>query len=307
MTELNLKIEGGRLQLQADQREVFMNLLRRTRDIEDKNKRLKAFSEIIYPPIRKVADYMEWTQYFFVPQTVKPGTFVRISQDEYTAYAFMSSPDGGIMYTRPWRKYTTMEWSQIRCGMEFEWNIADWGWDVVSTKLMEVAEELARRRDELRQPLLTAAAISQAGHMPTVATVLTKASVDAIIKSSTTAGFPVTQVALNTGTLMDMSGWTLPANSMISGSVPQSVGGDILTRLYTNGYGGLTWIANHSIPANYAYFSGPANKIGWFWSNGGPRNVSEQDIDRDVDKHTWRQEVGAHVEGTQWVWLLEIT
>lgn len=304
--DYNLKIESGRLHLQADQRDYFMSQLRKAMQIKNADERLTATSEVVLPPIRKVADYLEWTQHFFVPRSDPPGSFIRIVQDEYTAYAFMSSPDGGIMYTRPWRKYTTMEWRQIRCGMEFEWNIADWGWDVVSAKLLEVAEELARRRDELRQPLLNAAAQSQAGHVPTVATTMTKAAIDSIIKTSTTNGFPVTQVAVNSGTLMDMSGWTLPANSMIAGSVPTEVGGSILTKLYNPGYGSLAWIANHTIPSNYLYFSGPANKVGWFWSQG-VRNVSEQDIDRDVDKHTWRQEVGAHVEGSHWVWRLEVT
>lgn len=302
----DFKFEGSRLHLEAEQRDHFMSRLQRAMQIKNADDRLSAVSEVVLPPIRKVADYMEWTNYFFTPRSDPVGSFIRIAQDEYTAYAFMSSPDGGIMYTRPWRKYTTMEWRQIRCGMEFEWNIAQWGWDVVSTKLLEVAEELARRRDELRQPLLNAAAISQAGHIPTVATVMTKASIDSIIKTSTTNGFPVTQVAVNSGTLMDMAGWTLPANSMVAGSVPTDVGGSILTKLYSPGYGSLTWIANHTIPSNYLYLSGPPSKIGWFWSQG-VRNVSEQDIDRDVDKHTWRQEVGAHVEGSHWVWRLQIT
>ena len=305
--DYSLKVEAGRLTLEAEQREHFMSQLKAAMRIESAADRIKAVSQIVYPPIRKVADYLEWTQHFFVPETVTPGSVVRIAQDEYTAYAFYSSPDGGIMYTRPWRKYTTIDWRQVRVGIELEWTIADWGWDVVSAKMLEVAEELARRRDELRQPLLTAAAISQAGHMPTVATSLTKASVDSVITTAAGAGFPVTQVAVNTGTLMAMTGWTLPANSMLSGAFPPSLGSDMLTKLYTDGYGGLRWIVNHTIPSNYLYFSGPANKVGWFWTNGGARTASEQDIDRDVDKHTWRQEVAAHVEGTQWVWRLEIT
>ena len=305
--DYSLKVEAGRLTLEAEQREHFMSQLKAAMRIESAADRIKAVSQIVYPPIRKVADYLEWTQHFFVPETVTPGSVVRIAQDEYTAYAFYSSPDGGIMYTRPWRKYTTIDWRQIRVGIELEWTIADWGWDVVSAKMLEVAEELARRRDELRQPLLTAAAISQAGHMPEVATSLTKASVDSVITTAAGAGFPVTQVAVNTGTLMAMTGWTLPANSMLSGAFPPSLGSDMLTKLYTDGYGGLRWIVNHTIPSNYLYFSGPANKVGWFWTNGGARTASEQDIDRDVDKHTWRQEVAAHVEGTQWVWRLEIT
>lgn len=305
--DYNLKVEAGRLTLEAEQREHFMSQLKAAFRIESAADRIKAVSQIVYPPIRKVAEYLEWTQHFFVPETVTPGSVVRIAQDEYTAYAFYSSPDGGIMYTRPWRKYTTIDWRQIRVGIELEWTIADWGWDVVSAKMLEVAEELARRRDELRQPLLTAAAISQAGHMPTVATSLTKASVDSVITTAAGAGFPVTQVAVNTGTLMAMTGWTLPANSMISGAYPPSLGSDMLTKLYTEGYGGLRWIVNHTIPSNYLYFSGAANKVGWFFTNGGARTASEQDISRDVDKHTWRQEVAAHVEGSHYVWRLEIT
>src|SRR4030042_5773475 len=177
----NLKLESGRWELDPDQRTHFLESLKRASDMRSAEERFRAVAQIVMPPIRKVAEYLEWSQYFFVPQTLKPGDPIRIAQDEYTAHAFYSSPDGAIMYTRPWRKYTTIDWRQIRVGMEFEWTIADWGWDVVSTKLMEVAEELARRRDELRQPLLDAAAISQAGHMPTVATSLTKAAGDSLI------------------------------------------------------------------------------------------------------------------------------
>lgn len=303
-----IKLVGGQLVLDdKDQREHFEAQLRRASQIADVSKRLATTAAVVYPPIRKVADYMEWTQYFFQGETVVPGQHVRIAQDEYTAYAFFSSPDGEIMYTRPWRKYQTIDWRMVKCGLEFDWDLDEWGWDVASAKMLEAAEELARRRDELRQPLLNAAAISQAGHIPTSASTLTKASVDSIIQTSATNGFPVTQVAVNSGRLMDMTGWTLPANSMISGSVPEVVGRDILTKLYFNGYGGLTWITNHTIPNNYLYFSGPVSKVGWFFQKGGVRTASESDIDRDVDKHTWRQKMAAHVEGSHWVWRLEIT
>lgn len=306
--DYKLSIQGGQLVLDDDeQRKHFENRMKTAMRIEDSSKRLQAVAQIVYPPIRKVAEYIEWTQHFFAPAPVSPGEIIRIAQDEYTAVAIMTSPDGEIMYTRPWRKYTTMEWRQISCGLEIAVGDEPWGWDVMGTKMLEAAEELARKRDALRLPLLNAAAIANAGHIPTVATALSKASVDSIIKTSNTNGFPVTQVAVNTGTLMDMSGWTLPANSMVAGAGATRMGEDIFTKLFWNGYGNLTWIANHTVPSNYLYFSGPANRIGWFWTKGGVRRASEYDMDRDLDKHAWRQNVGAHVEGTWWVWRLQIT
>ena len=89
--------------------------------------------------------------------------------------------------------------------------------------------------------------------------------------------------------------------------MPPNIGGDIFTKLFSNGYGNLKWVVNHSIPSNYLYFAGPPSKVGWFWTKGGIRTASEQDIDRGMDKHTWRQMVAARVEGSQWVWKLEIT
>lgn len=311
--DYGLKVQGGQIQFEdvpkataSDQREHFMEQFRAAVRIEDKSRRLNATAQVILPPILKVAPYLEWTQNFFMQRSEGPERHVRIAQDEYTALALYSSPDGGIEYVRPWRKYTTVSWRQIRAGLQIPWDADMWGWDMVSRKMTEVAEEFARRRDELRQPLLNAAAVSQAGHIPTVATTLSKASVDSIIQTSATNGFPVTQVAVNSGTLMDMTSWTLPSNSMIAGVVPEVVGRDILTRLYWNGYGGLTWIANHTIPSNYLYFSGRPANVGYQFM-GPTRAASDVDIDHDLDKHNWRQQVAAHVEGSQWVWRLEIT
>jgi hypothetical protein len=194
----------------------------------------------------------------------------------------------------------------VRAGLEIPWDADKWGWDVISKKMMEVAEEFARKRDDIRRPLLDSAAVSQAGHIPTVASALTKASVDSIVKSAAGVGFPVVQVAVNTGTMMDMSGWTLPSNSMIAGAVPERVGSDILTRLFTPGYADLNWIVNHTIPSDYLYFSGPPAQVGYEFM-GGVRSASDQDIDHDLDKHNWRQEVAAYLGGSHNVWRLQIT
>lgn len=304
--DYKLSIKAGQIVLASEsQTQSFMEQFRAAVRSETGD-RIHAVSQVILPPIRKVAPYLEWTNRFFGPRSEGPNDHVRIALDEYTVVAFFSSADGGIEYTRPFRKYTTVSWRMIRCGLEIPWDADSWGWDVVSKKMMEAAEELARKRDDLRKPLLDAAAISQAGHIPTVATTLTKASVDSIIKSAAGAGFPVTQVAVNTGTMMDMSSWTLPANSMISGAVPERIGNDIMTRLFTPGYGDLTWIVNHTIPSDYLYFSGPPSEVGWGFM-GGVRSASAPDINHDLDRHNWRQEVAAHLEGSHNVWRLQIT
>ena len=305
--EFELKIQGGQLVLSgSEQTKAFEANFRAAVRIEDRASRLRAVSQVILPPIRKVAPYLEWTNHFFAPRSEGPDDHVRIPLDEYTVVAFFSSADGGIEYTRPYRKYNTVSWRMIRCGVEIPWDADRWGWDVISRKMLEAAEEFARKRDDLRRPLLDAAAISQAGHIPTVATTLTKASVDSILKSAAGAGFPVTQAAINTGTMMDMSGWTLPANSMIAGVVPERIGNDIMTRLFSPGYGDINWIVNHTIPSGYVYFGGPPGEVGWQFM-GGTRSASDQDIDHDLDKHNWRQEVAAHLEGSHRIWRLQIT
>lgn len=298
---------NGQLELaSSEQRSHFEEQFRAAVRIEDKSRRLRAVSQVILPPIQKVAPYLEWTQHFLAPRPEGPDDHVRIALDEYTAVAFMASPDGGIEYVRPYREYTTLSWRMIRAGLEIPWDADSWGWDMIGKKMMEVAEEFARKRDGVRRPLLDAAAISQAGHIPTVATSLSKASVDSIIQSAATAGFPVTLVAINTGTMMDMSGWTLPANSMISGAVPERVGNDILTRLFTPGYGNVMWIANHTVPSDYLYFGAPPAQVGWRLE-GPTRSASDVDIDNDLDRHNWRQQVAAYVGGSHRIWRLQIT
>lgn len=303
----DLSVQGGQLVLgSSEQVRSFETNFRNAVRIEDRAARLRAVSQVILPPIRKVAPYLEWTNRFFAPRSEGPDDHVRIALDEYTVVAFFSSADGGIEYTRPYREYTTVSWRMIRCGLEIPWDADRWGWDMISKKMMEAAEELARKRDDLRKPLLDAAAISQAGHIPEVSSSLTKASVDSILKSAAGAGFPVTQAAVNVGTMMDMSGWTLPSNSMIAGAVPERVGSDILTRLFSPGYGDINWIVNHTIPSNYLYFSGPPSDVGYQFM-GGVRSASDQDIDHDLDRHNWRQEVAAYLGGSHRVWRLEIT
>lgn len=305
--DYQLKIQGGQLVLgSSEQIKSFEDSFRRAVRIEDRAARLNAVSQVVLPPIRKVAPYMEWTNRFFVQRPEDAYDHVRFAVDEYTAVAFMSSADGGIEYTRPWRKYETTTWRMIRAGLEIPWDADRWGWDVISQKMMEVAEEFARKRDDLRRPLLDAAAVSQAGHIPTVASSLSKASIDSIIQTSNRLGFPVKQVAVNAGRIMDMSGWTFPSNSMFSGSMPDSIGANIFTRLFDPGYGDLLWIANHTIPWDYLYLSGPPSNVGEQFM-GGTRSASDQDIDHDLDKHNWRQETAAVVRGSQWVWRLQIT
>lgn len=305
--DYNLKVQGGQLVLgDSEQVRSFEENFRNAVRIEDRAARLKAVSQVILPPIRKVAPYMEWTNRFFAPRPEGPNDHVRIALDEYTVVAFFSSADGGIEYTRPYREYTTVSWRMIRCGLEIPWDADRWGWDMISKKMMEAAEELARKRDDLRKPLLDAAAISQAGHIPTVASALTKASVDSILKSAAGNGFPMAQVAVNTGTAMDMSGWTLPSNSMFGNAIPERVGEQIITQLYFNGYGRINWIINHTIPSNYLYFSASPDQVGYQFM-GGVRSASDQDIDHDLDKHNWRQEAAAYLGGSHNVWRLQIT
>lgn len=312
--DYKLKVVGGRLDFAdqsgataEDQRKHFEAQMKAAMRIKDHSQRRNAVEAMVLPPIRKVADYLEWSQIFFVPRSVSPAEDVRIAKDEYTVVAVMNSPDGEPFYTRPWRQYSTVTFREIKVAFEIEWDTAEWGWDVMGTKMLEASEEMARKRDDLRSPLLDAAAVSQGGHIPTVATSITRDSVNSVIKGAERAGFPVTQVACNSARIMDQTEWTLASNSMVSGVVPQELGRDLVTKLFTNGYGNLTWQLNHSTPYTYLYFSGPAAKVGHFFTKGGVRTASDTDIDRAVDRYNWRQVVGADVQGSHWVWRLQVT
>lgn len=301
------KVQGGRMVLgDDDQRKHFMTQFRRAVTRSVKDNRLNATAQVIMPPIRKVAEHLEWSQHFFIQEDYDAYDVVRIAQDEYTAVAFFTSPDGQVYYTRPYREYTTVDWRTVKVGIEIPWDADRWGWPVVSKKMMEAAEELARKRDDFRKPLLDSAAQSQAGHVPTVATSMTKASVDSIISSAAGDGFPITQVAINIEDMMDMTGWTLPSDSIFGAAMPERIGNEVLTKLYFNGYGGLTWITNHTIPSGYAYFSGPPSQIGYQFMSG-IRQASDTNIHIDVDYHNWRQSVAATVEGPHNLWRLQIT
>lgn len=312
--DYKLKVVGGRLDFAdmsgataEDQRNHFMAQMKAAMRIKDHSQRRNAVEAMVLPPIRKVADYLEWSQMFFVTRPVSPAEDVKIAKDEYTAVAVMNSPDGEPFYVRPWRQYSGVTYREIKAGMELEWDTGEWGWDVAGTKMLEVSEELARKRDDFRVPLLDAAAVANGGHIPTVATSITRDSVNSIIKTSTRVGFPVTQVACNSARLMDQTEWTLASNSMVSGSMPESLGQDLVTKLFTNGYGNLSWALNHTIPYSYLYFSGPASKVGHFFTKGTLRSASDTDIDRGVDRYNWRQVIGAEVQGTWWVWRLQVT
>lgn len=301
-----VKAEGGRIVSDREQREHFMAQFRAAIRHQVRDKRLEMVAQVILPPIRKVATYLEWSNRFFVQNDYDAYDVVRIAVDEYTAVAHFTSPDGQPLYTRPYRQYTTVDWRTIKVGLEIPWDADRWGWDVVGKKMMEASEELARKRDDFRKPLLDSAAQSKAGHVPEVASSMSKASVDAIIVAAAAAGFPVTQVAINIGDMMDQTGWTLPSNSIFGSAMPERIGNDILTRLYFNGYGGLTWITNHTIPTNYAYFSGPPSQVGYQFMSG-IRTASDTNIHKDLDYHNWRQNAAASVQGAHNLWRLQIT
>ena len=175
----------------------------------------KMLAQTIIPPIKQIADYQEWTGMFFNRCEVGPLEVLRIAQDNPTMISLYTSPNGEVFFTRPGRTtYVSTSMSMIDAGLEIGWDdLESAGWDLLGAKVAEVGEEFARKRDAAGEVVLEAAVASLAGHIPTVATTMTKAAVDGVFELAATAGWTITQVAVNPATMMDMTGWTWGSRS----------------------------------------------------------------------------------------------
>lgn len=268
-----------------------------------------AMGQALIEPIRKIADYIEWAKIFFTDVSIAPGQDNRIPVDDYTVVGFYSSPDGQVLYTRPGRQYTRPDFTGIRVGLELGWDdMAEAMWNVQARKMLEAAEELARKRDTLARDAFDAAVTSISGHTATVASTLTKASVDAAFKAQAAIGFPIKRIAINTGTLIDMTTWvTSAATSNAMWLLTDRAAEDIKNRLYISNYGGAAWFASWTVPSNYVYMSGDPDKVGYRQFKGGIRAASDIDIDKGVDKHRWDQKLAMYVGNPYNLYRIQIT
>lgn len=257
-------------------------------------------------PIRQVAPYLSWTERFFVADPIAPAQDNRIPIDEYTAVAFYSSPTGQIMYTRPGRKYVRPDFTQIDCGLEIGWDtMAEAGWNILARKQLEAAEELARKRDALALPVITAA-VTASGNLTNSAAAgfMDKAAVDTIFQTMAGRGWKITQVIGNPADLMDMTNWTLASALW---QWPEGMTRTLLTEFFWSGYGNAMWYAYPSAPTSSVYFTIAPAQIGYHQTKGDIRTATDIDIDKGVNKYRWDEKDAYWIGNNYGLWRLTIT
>jgi len=259
----------------------------------------------IKAPIRQMAEYREWTGIFFAPWQIGFTEEAKVPLDDYIAMAWETHPEAQVLFVRPGLKWEYITFTMIDTAMELPWDtMRAAGWPILSRKMGECAEELARKRDSMGQAVIDAAIVS-VGHTSTVATAITKVSIDGIFKSAATIGFPIRRVAINSGTVLAMRGWE--GTTFGQQHLPDEMVRQLVTRGYLGEYGGAEWYAHHSVPTAYVYFGGAPEDSGYHLMRGGTRTVSDIDIINKSDLHTIDEYHAYYVGNAYVLWRLQIT
>ena len=251
----------------------------------DQDARLALMAQTIVEPILQIVPYVEMYSLFFMEQNYGDLEDNSIPIEDTVAMAWETHADGGTMWVRVgginWTRPSFQTWDY---GIEVPWDAQRFvGWNFLARQMARTAEALARKRDAVAQLALDMAITAQAGHFPAVAGgLMTKASVDAAIKAQLQIGFPISRALVNQGVQTDMATWVPAA---VLAQYPQNVGAEILTNLFIASYGGIKWYSNVYASANFVYFSGEPNVVGWHQTKGSMRTVSDVDIVNNRDLH----------------------
>lgn len=244
-----------------------------------------ALGAAITEPILQTLPYVRWTNGLYTVKTYTPNEDNLIPLESYVITAWESSPDGEAMLVRPGLGYTRPAFKRFETGIEIGWDqLEKAGWNILARMMRVALGELARKIDHFAQFTLDAAVDGQAGHGTVVAGgLMTKASVDAIIKSSNTAAFPMGGARINPGTLTDMSAWS--GGPFFNAGLPPDKGNEIIERLYLGRYGGVGFEASPFVPTDFVYFAGGADMTGYEQVRGSGRTVSWVDERKGFDAH----------------------
>jgi hypothetical protein len=264
------------------------------------------FAQTILGPIKTVADYEEWLGGLFVPQTRSMSDVVRIALDSPTAIGYYTSITSAPMYSRPGPKFTTTSLTAFDVALQIGFYDADmFGWPVLAKKIKECGMEMARKRDGIRKTAIDAAVAGLSGRTSTVATTMTKASIDAIFASAASAGFKIKEVRINPERIMDMTSWTWPSNSMWN-----RLGADRAEEVIRSGsitnYGDATWKAYLGCPTNKVYFFCEPDMLGWEHTVvGHPKTWTTMDINTKSDYTLYADFLGVYASAYG-MWCLTI-
>jgi hypothetical protein len=269
------------------------------------------FGAALVPPIEMAVPYVEMYNIFLETLTYGDLEDNRLPvEKDVVGIGWNTHADAEVLFVRPGYQFTRPEFEEWDTGVELSWRTArKAGWNVMDRAMRKAVEALARLRDAQKLNALNVAVESISGHVPAVAGgKLTKASVDSIVKSSASMGFPITRALTNPGTLMDMAagaGWTWGSEGY---KIPESVAQELLTTLSYGNYGGLTWNANPHHPVDVVWFAGPADQTGYHQMRGKMSTASDVDIVRKVDLHTIMDaEHAMYIANAYRLWRLTIT
>jgi hypothetical protein len=303
---------AGKLHVIASQMDNLNNLMKQTGAISNMashTEAMQAMGAALLPPIRTLSRYKSWTQEFFLHQSFELGEDNRVALDSPLGSAFLSSPGGRVEYVTPGvQRYARPTFVEIDGGVFINWSTMEYAkWNVLQRRLEETADAMAQKKDKIAQPVLDTA-ISSASHNTTCSTSLTKAAVDYIIKQSAGIGFPVTHVAVNPATIMDMTAWTNGSTSALPVFFsPESAREQVYQQLWFSGYGNLRYFVSKDVPATMVYFGGEPAETGYIQTHGAVRSVSDMVVQDKGDLHLYWEDFAAYVSNIYNLWSIQIT
>lgn len=268
-----------------------------------------ALGAAVREPIRTLARYKAWTNMFFVEDPRGIADDNRIPVDTPIGKAFATSPEGRAQLIRLGvQQWVRPTFTMLSTGLEVPWDVLKTaGWAVLTRRMEETADDLARKIDTKAKTVLTAALLS--GQTVSSSGSLLKSAVDYIIIQSTLQKFPVTQAAINSARIMDMTQWVFGSSSgfPVVFNTNQSKADELFTKLYMNGYGGIDWVLSPDVPYSEIWFSGPPSELGYHQTHGPAESASQVDVMRRVDQHITYQNDAWYIGNSYNLWKINIT
>lgn len=265
-----------------------------------------ALGAAVREPIRTLARYKAWTQIFFAEDPRGPADDNRIPVDQPIGNAYATSPEGRPQLVRLGvQQWVRPTFTMLSTGLEVPWAVLKTaGWAVLSRRMEESADALARKIDTKAKTALVAALL--AGQTVSSSGSLLKSAVDYVIKYSTLNGFPVVQAAINPARMMDMTGWTNGSTSALPYIWGPDKGEELFRNLFAQGYGNINWFLSHSVPYDEVWMSGAPAEVGYHQTHGAPQSASQVDVMRMVDQHITYQDDAWFVGNVYNLWKIEI-
>lgn len=269
---------------------------------------LLALASTIIEPIDQALRYITVYTEFFRPVHIGPLEDWAIPvENSILGLGFRVHSESEVFFVRPSFEWTRPVLQEFLAGVEMPWKLMQRaGWNVLKRMMERATDELARQIDAYAKATLDATILATAGMATTVAgALLTKASVDAVIKAANALGFPMSRAAVNSGTVTDMAGWG--TGTFSTQTIPEQVALDLLQRLHLGNYGSMEWYSNPFVLNRWVYFSGPPRNTGIQIIRGSAQAASDVDIRKRIDIHSIASpEVSFYVGNANNVRRLEI-